>query len=156
MPLIDDALRARIEEGAARFPEKRGGLLGALHLVQDQHGCVSQEAAAELAGLFEVFPVEVLELVSFYNLLHGTPRGRHQVNVCTNLSCALRGANDLLRGLEQHLGVEVGETTGDGRIHLGREECLGACANAPMMRIGGVYHEDLDLARACAVLDELE
>jgi NADH-quinone oxidoreductase subunit E len=154
--VIDDALRARIEAEMARFPEKRGGLLGALHLVQDDQGCVSPEAARELAEMAEVFPVEVLELVRFYNLIHEMPRGRHQVNVCTNLPCSLRGAADLLRGLEAHLGIAVGETTADGRIHLGREECLGACANAPMMRIGGVYHEDLDLARACAVLDDLE
>ena len=154
--VIDDDLRARIEAEIARFPERRGGLLGALHLLQAEHGCVSREAAAELADIFEVFPVEVLELIRFYGFFHEEPRGRHEVNLCTNLSCALRGANELLRGLEEHLGIRVGETTPDGRVHLGREECLGACANAPMMRIGGVYHEDLDLARARAVLDELE
>jgi NADH-quinone oxidoreductase subunit E len=153
---VDQALRARIDAEAARFPDKRGGLLGALHAVQEELGCVSLDAAKELAEIFDVFPVEVVELVSFYNMFHPEPKGRHQVYVCTNLPCALSGANGLLRGLEEHLGISAGETTADDRIHLGREECLGACANAPMIRVGDAYHEDLDLASACAVLDALE
>ncbi len=154
--VIDEALRVRIDAEISQFPEKRGGLLGALHRVQEEVGCVSLEASLELAEIFEVFPVEIQELVTFYNFFHDAPRGRHEVNVCTNLSCALRGANVLLRQLEDHLGVRAGETTADGRIHLGREECLGACANAPMMRIGGRYHEDLDFEGARNILDALE
>jgi NADH-quinone oxidoreductase subunit E len=154
--VIPDELRARIDAEIEKFPQKRGAMLGALHAVQAEQGCVSLDAARELAEIFEVFPVEILEIVSFYNMFHDSPRGRHQVNVCTNLSCALRGANGLLRQLEEHLGISVGETTSDGRIYLGREECLGACASAPMMRIGDAYHEDLDLEGACAVLDALE
>jgi NADH-quinone oxidoreductase E subunit len=154
--VIGDALRARIDDEIARFPERRGGLLGALHLVQEDQRCVSLEAASELAEIFGIFPVEVQELVSFYNMFHDASRGRHEVNVCTNLSCALRGAVTLLRQLESHLDVRAGETTSDGRIYLGREECLGACANAPMMRIGDRYHEDLDFEGARAILDALE
>lgn len=154
--VIDEGLRGRIDAEISLFPEKRGGLLGALHLVQEELGCVSAEASAELAEIFEVFPVEILELVTFYNMFHDTPRGRHEVNVCSNLSCALRGSNVLLARLEAHLGVRAGETTPDGRIHLGREECLGACANAPMMRIGSTYHEDLDFEAARQILDALE
>lgn len=154
--MISADLRARIDAEIARFPEERGGLLGALHLVQEDLRCVSLEAVQELAEIFGMFPVEVQELVSFYNMFHPTPRGRHKVNVCTNLSCALRGANTLLREIELHLGVPVGLTTADQRITLGREECLGACANAPMMRIGDTYHEDLDFDSARAILDALE
>ena len=154
--VIDGALRERIEVERSRFPQPRGGLLGALHLVQEELGCISLEAARELAEIFELFPVEIQELVRFYNLFHTEPRGRHQVNVCTSLSCALRGANGLLRQLELHLGVRAGETTADGRIRLGREECLGACSNAPMMRVGGVYHDDLDFTGARDILDALE
>jgi NADH-quinone oxidoreductase subunit E len=154
--VIGDRLRARIEEEIARFPVRRGGLLGALRLVQEELGCVSPEASVELAEIFEIFPVEVQELVTFYNMLHAEPRGRHEVNVCTNLSCALRGATALLRRLESHLGVKAGTTTPDGRIHLGYEECLGACANAPMMRIGDTYYEDLDFEGARVILDALD
>ena len=158
--VITGELRGRIDEEIARFPDKRGALLSALHAVQAEHGCVSPELASGLAPIFDVHPVEVMELVTFYNMFHEVPHGRHEVRVCTNLSCALRGANGLLRGLASHLGLDlhanVGETTSDGRIHLGREECLGACAYAPMMRIGDVFYEDLDLEAAQAVVDALE
>jgi NADH-quinone oxidoreductase subunit E len=78
------------------------------------------------------------------------------VAVCTNLSCSLRGARDLLRQLEVHLGVKAGEATADGRIHLGHEECLGACAYAPMMRVDDRYYEDLEAESAKSILDSLE
>ena len=154
--VISEELRGRIDREIEKFPERRGGILGALHAVQAELGCVSLDASRELAEIFEVHPVELVELVSFYNMFHQAPRGRHEVYVCTNLPCVLRGASTLLRGLEAHLGVKAGEATADGRIHLGREECLGACAYAPMMRVGDVYHEDLDLEGARAVLDALE
>ncbi len=154
--VITGELRSRIDDEIARFPDKRGGLLSALHAVQAEHGCISPELAGEMASIFDVYPVEIMELVTFYNMFHEVPHGRHEVRVCTNLPCALRGGNVLLRGLALHLGADVGETTSDGRIHLGREECLGACAYAPMMRIGDVYYEDLDLEAAQAVVDSLE
>ena len=154
--VISETLREQIDAEIARFPQKRGGLLGALRLLQGELGFVSLDAARELAEIFEIPTVDVMELVHFYNMLSDEPKGRHQVYVCTNLSCALVGANSLLRELESYLGVRAGETTQDGRIHLGREECLGACAYAPMMRIGEHYYENLDLDAARAVIDALE
>jgi len=154
--VIDAELRAAIEADCERYPVRRGGLLPALHRVQSQLGCISREAVVELAEIFGLRPIEVLELVSFYNMFHGEPRGRHQVFVCTNLPCSLRGARVLLRQLEEHLGIRCGESTPDGRIHLGHEECLGGCGYAPMMRIGDDYHEDLDVERAIRILDALE
>ena len=153
--VISAEARARIDAEMARYPRKRGALLAALHWVQRETGWISEEAAAELAELFEIRPIEVMEVVTFYNMFSDRPQGRHQVRVCTNLSCSLRGARDLLRGLERHLGVEAGGTTRDGRLTLGHEECLGACAWAPVMRVDGVYHEDLDLEQAKRILDAL-
>jgi len=153
---LSPALRARIEAEMRRYPQPRGALLPALHLAQAEHGHVSRELASALAELFGLRPVEVLEVVSFYNLFYDRPQGRHHVYVCTNLPCSLRGARSLLRGLEAHLGVRAGQTTPDGRITLGHEECLGACAYAPMMRIDETYHENLDLEEAKRILDELE
>ena len=107
--VISEAIRATIETLIAPYPARRGGLLAALHLVQRELGCVAPEAMRELAEIFDLRPIEIAELVSFYNMFHDRPRGRHEVHVCTNLPCSLRGARTLLRQLAAHLGIEVGE-----------------------------------------------
>ena len=154
--VISEATRAKIDAEIAKYPKPRGALLPALHIVQAEQGHVSPEAARELAQVFDLKPVDVLEVVSFYNMFYDRPQPRHHVYVCTNLPCSLRGARSLLRQIESHLGVHAGEATRDGRIQLGHEECLGACGYAPMMRVDGVYHEDLDPERAKRILDELD
>jgi NADH-quinone oxidoreductase subunit E len=154
--VISAATRAAIDAEIAKYPQPRGALLAALHLVQKEHGWVAPEAMAALAEVFAIRPIEVMEVVTFYNMFSAEKQGRHQVRVCTNLPCSLRGARQLVHALEQHLGIEAGETTPDGRITLGHEECLGACAWAPMMRVGGTYHEDLDVEKAKQILDALE
>ena len=153
---ISTEIRARIEAEMAKFPAKRGALLNALHLVQSETGHISREIAVELAELFEIHPTDVQGVVSFYNMFYDRPQGRHHAYVCTNLSCSLRGGRVLLKELEEHLGVTSGETTEDQRITLGHEECLGACAYAPVMRVDETYYEDLDLEQAKKILDELE
>ena len=155
-PAISPETRTRIDSEIARYPRKRGALLPALHLVQAEHGWISAALAAELAEIFEIRPIEVMEVVSFYNMFYDEPQPRHHVHVCTNLSCSLRGARTLLRQLEEHLGIEAGQSTPDGRLALGHEECLGACAYAPMIRVDHEYHEDLDLEQAKKILDALE
>jgi NADH-quinone oxidoreductase E subunit len=154
--VISEETRAKIEAEIAKYPQRRAGLLPALHLVQQEMGWISLETAQELAGIFRIKPVDVMEVVSFYSMFYDRPQGRHHVHVCTNLPCSLRGSRDLLRGLEAHLGVEAGETTRDGRITLGHEECLGACGYSPMMRVDETYHEDLDLASAREIVDGLK
>jgi NADH-quinone oxidoreductase subunit E len=154
--VISDATRSAVAELMTQFPEKRGALLPALHLIQSELGHVDSETAVEVAELFELHPVQVLEMLRFYNLFHDTPQAKHHVAVCTNLSCSLRGSRDLLRQLEAHLGIAAGTATADGRIHLGHEECLGACGYAPMMRVDELYHEDLDAETAMSILDALE
>jgi NADH-quinone oxidoreductase subunit E len=154
--VISAETRARIDAEIAKYPRKRGALLAALHLVQKEKGWIAPESAAALAEIFEIRPIEVMEVVTFYNMYSDRPQGRHQVRVCTNLPCSLRGARDLVHALEQHLGVEAGETTADGRVTLGHEECLGACAWAPMMRVGETYYEDLDVEKAKQILDSLK
>ena len=154
--MISDETRARIDSEIARYPEPRGAMLPALHLVQKEHGYISEESAAELAEIFGLRPIDVAEVISFYNMFYDRPQPRHHVHVCTNLPCSLRGARTMLRRLESHLGVEAGEATADGRVVLGHDECLGACAYAPMMRVDGEYHENLDVEKAKAILDGLE
>jgi NADH-quinone oxidoreductase E subunit len=154
--VISEATRAKIEAEIAKYPQRRGGLLPALHLVQKETGWISLETARELAGIFDIKAVDVMEVVTFYNMFYDAPQGRHHVHVCTNLPCSLRGARGLLRGLAAHLGIEAGETTPDGRISLGHEECLGACGYAPMLRVDETFHEDLDLASAREIVDALK
>ncbi len=154
--VISEETRAAIDAEITKYPLKRGALLPALHLVMAELGHVSIESARELAEIFDLAPVDVMEVVTFYNMFDHRPSGRHHVYVCTNLSCSLRGGRGLLAKLEAHLGIRAGETTEDGRIRLGHEECLGACGYAPMMRIDGTYHEDLDETRAKEILDALE
>ena len=101
--VISEDTRAAIDREIAKYPQRRGALLPALHLVQEQHGHVSADCMRELAEIFEILPIEVMEVVQFYNMFHDRPQGRHQVHVCTNLPCSLRGARGLMRQLESHL-----------------------------------------------------
>ena len=148
--------RESIEALFDKYPEKRGALLPALYLVQAEQGYVNPEQAREVADLFDLKPVDVWEVLTFYNMFYTEPQGRHHVYFCTNLPCSLRGGRSLLKAIESHLGIHAGQTTSDGRITLGHEECLGSCGTAPMMRVDGVYHEDLDQAQAVQILDALE
>jgi len=154
--VISAATRARIDAEVARFPAPRGALLAALHWVQTEHGHISDAAMRELAELFGLHPVEVMEVVSFYNLFFTTPQPRHHAYVCTNLPCSLRGARPFLADLQVRLGVDAEGNTPDGRLHLSHEECLGACGNAPMLRVDETYHEDLDVEKACRILESLD
>ena len=110
--VISAASREKIAAEIAKYPVPRGALLPALHIVHAEHGYVSPECAQELASLFEIRPFEVLEVVSFYNMFYATPQPRHQVRVCTNLPCSLKGGRELLHRLEAHLGVKGGERDG--------------------------------------------
>ncbi len=154
--VISDETRSKIDAEIGNFPQRRGALLAALHLVHKDHGYVSTDVAKELSGIFEINPIDVMEVVSFYNLFYDRPQPRHHAHVCTNLPCSLRGARSLLRRLESHFGVRAGEATPDGKLVLGHEECLGACAYAPMMRVDDTYFEDLDFEKAKTILDGLE
>jgi len=153
---VQPETRQQIDALIEKYPQPRGALLPALYLVQAENGFVSSDQAREVAEVFGLQPVDVWEVLTFYNMFYTTPQGRHHVYVCTNLPCSLRGGRSLLKQIEAHLGVHAGETTSDGRVTLGHEECLGSCGTAPMMRVDGVYHEDLDLTRAKQVIDGLE
>ncbi len=148
--------RQEIEALFPRYPEKRGALLPAIYLVQAEKGYVDRQDACALAELFNLKPVDVWEVLTFYNMYYTSPQGRHHVYVCTNLPCSLVGARTLLKGLEAHLGIRCGQTTPDGRVTLGHEECLGSCGTAPVMRVDGEYVESLDLEEAKRVIDSLE
>ena len=137
------------------YPDKRGALLPVLHLAQDTLGYVSLEMEEYVAGLFELSPAHVHEVVTFYTLYFQQPRGRHVVAVCHNLSCHLAGSPRILEHAKRRLGVEVGETTDDGRVTLQSVECLCACEHAPMMQVDDRYELDLTPEKVDRILEGL-
>ena len=137
------------------YPDKRGALLPVLHLAQDTFGYVSLETEAYVAGLFDLSPAHVHEVVTFYTLFFRAPKGRHVVAVCHNLSCHLAGAPQILAHVKARLGIDVGETTEDGRITLQAVECLCACEAAPMMQVDDRYELNLTPEKCDRLLEDL-
>jgi NADH-quinone oxidoreductase subunit E len=137
------------------YPDRRGALLPVLHMAQDTFGWISLETEAYVAGLFDLSPAHVHEVVTFYTLYFQRPKGRHVVALCHNLSCTLAGSKDILGHVKQRLGIEVGETTDDGRITLQSVECLCACEGAPMAQIDDRYELDLTPNKVDRILAEL-
>ncbi len=153
-------LREEIDRWTAKFPpeRKRSAVISALHAAQqDNHGFLTTAIMDAIAAYLGLAPIQVYEVAAFYSMFETHPAGRHHVSVCTNISCMLRGGEQILSYVEKKLGIKVGESTPDGRIFLKREEeCLAACVGAPMMMVDHVYHEDLTPEKIDAVLDELK
>ena len=150
-------LLAEVEALRPRYPTEEALLLPVLHLAQKANGgWLSHEtigAVAELLGLSES---KVAGVVSFYDMYHERPVGRHRIRLCTNLSCQLRGADELAGLLRQELGTEAGEVTADGRCSWVPFECLGSCDTAPMAMIDDDYHENLTPGRLRRIVRELK
>ena len=134
------------------YPTKQAAMLPTLHLAQREFGWISPEVMRYVAGLLELPPIKVYEVVTFYTMYHQKPPGRHVVECCATLPCALNGAEALLQHLENSLGVRAGETTPDGRITLKKVECMAACGGAPCLQVDGAYHENLTLGMADQLL----
>jgi NADH-quinone oxidoreductase subunit E len=158
--LLDEHTREEIDHWRAKYPpeRRRSAVLAALRAAQHQNqGYLTPELMDAVAVYLELPAIYVYEAVSFYSMFEDKPVGRHSVSVCTNISCMLRGAEELVEHIEKRLGVKVGESTPDGRIYLkSEEECLAACCGAPMMMVDHVYHESLTAERVDAILDDLE
>ena len=146
---------AEVRRLQSLYPDPRGALLPVLHMAQDTFGYISLDAEEYVAGLFELSPAHVHEVVTFYTLYFREPKGRHVVAVCHNLSCHLAGAPEILAHVKGRLGIEVGETTGDGRVTLQSVECLCACEAAPMMQVDDRYELDLTPAKVDRILEGL-
>ncbi len=157
---LSEHTRARIDGWLARFPadRRRSALIQALMAAQEQnHGWLSDEILTAVAKYIGIPPVWAYEVASFYSMLHLDRCGRHKVSICTNISCWLNGATALVEHAERKLGVKLGESTADGRVHLvAEEECLAGCVRAPMMLVDGEYHENLTAERFDAIVDALK
>ena len=157
---LSEHIREEIEKWKARFPEdrQRSAVIGALHAAQHENqGFLTTELMDSVAEYLDLPNIQVYEVATFYSMFQTRPVGRNDVAICTNVSCMLRGAEDIVDHVEKKLGIKLGESTGDGRIFLKKEEeCLAACCGAPMMMVNHKYHENLTLEQVDAILDGLD
>ena len=146
---------ARVDGIVTRYPQAAAAMLPVLWEVQRHKGWVDAESEAWVGDRLGVSPAHVHGVVTFYTMYKQQPSGKYHIQVCTTLSCMLRGCDQLVSHLEQKLAIKVGETTPDGKFSLVQVECLGSCDTAPMLQLNDDYHEDLTLERVDQLLDGL-
>ena len=153
-------VREEIDHWVAKFPpdRQRSAVIGALHAAQHENGgYLTPEIMTAVAEYLDLPPIQVFEVASFYSMFETKPCGRHSISVCTNISCMLRGGEDVLAHVEKRLGVKAGESTPDGKFYLKvEEECLAACCGAPMMMVDHVYHENLTPKKVDEILEAVK
>lgn len=158
--LLSKQVRQVIDEAVKRYPEgrQRSAIFDALREVQhENNGYLTVELMDAVAAYLKLEPIKVYEVASFYSMFETEPVGRHSISVCTNISCMLRGADQIVAHIEKKLGIKIGESTHDGRCYLKREEeCLAACAGAPMMMVDHKYYEDLTPEKIDRILEGLK
>ena len=159
-PTLSDHVRAEIDRWRARFPEdrQRSAVIGALHAAQhENNGYLTEALMHSVADYLGLPKINVYEVAAFYSMFQTHAVARHNVAICTNVSCMLRGADDIVAHVEDKLGIALGQSTADGRIYLKKEEeCLAACCGAPMMMVDHKYHENLTTEKVDEILDGLE
>jgi NADH-quinone oxidoreductase subunit E len=157
---LSDHVKEEIEHWKARFPKdrQRSAVISALHAVQHENkGYVTAEHMNAIAEYLELPTIQVYEVATFYSMFQTKEVGRNEVAICTNVSCMLRGADDIVDHVEKKLGIKLGESTPDGKIFLKREEeCVAACCGAPAMMVNHKYHENLTVEMVDEILDGLE
>ena len=153
--MLSEKAKAEIDELKGKYPDPRSALLPALEIAQQEHGWLSEEVMQEVGQAMELPPTEVASVASFYTMFYTQPVGQHVIQVCTNITCSLLGAEHLVEYISRKLGIEVGQTTLDGKFTLLTVECLGSCGTAPMMQVDEMYHENLTEEKIDRILREL-
>jgi NADH-quinone oxidoreductase subunit E len=146
----------KFEETVSRYPKKEAAMLPVLYLAQQEFGFLSPEAIDYVAKLMGQPPARVHGVVSFYTMYNMKPIGRHHIQVCRTLPCALGGAEKITDLIKKKLTIELGQTTADGRFTLSEVECLASCGTAPMMQINDDYYENLNEEKVTEILDSLK
>jgi NADH-quinone oxidoreductase E subunit len=153
--MADASLYDEIQAVAAHYPVRRSAIMPALHLAQERYGgWLPPEAFREVADALDLTPAYCQAVASFYDMYNLEPVGRHEIAVCTNVSCALEGAQDVLEAFERELGIHAGETTPDGEFTLRTFECLGGCGWAPVVAIDYRYREPVKAEDVPRILEE--
>ena len=153
---LTEASRQKIRAIKQLYPSPKSAILPVLHVVQEQFGYIPAPPMVEVAEILEMLYSEVEQVVTFYRMYNQRPVGKFVVKVCDSISCYIRGSDELIAQGEQKLGVNVGGTTPDGQITLGKIECLAACANAPCIQVNDEFIYDVTPEQFDAVLDELK
>jgi NADH-quinone oxidoreductase subunit E len=157
---LSQHVKEEIESWKARFPadRQRSAVISALHAVQhENHGFVTAEQMNAVAEYLDLPTIQVYEVATFYSMFQTREVGRNEVAICTNVSCMLRGADDIVEHVEKKLGVKLGESTDDGKVFLKQEEeCIAACCGAPAMMVNHKYYENLTKEQVDEILDGLD
>jgi len=154
--MLSDALKKKFDELLARYPIKRSAMVPMLLFGQDEVGYISDEIIQEVSQRIGVPTIEVDEVITYYSMLRRQPAGRYHLQVCTNISCMLRGGQEILEHCQKKLGVGHKQTTPDGKFSLEEVECLGACCGAPAMQVNYDYYENLTPEKLDALLERLK
>ncbi|MGE4610491.1 MAG: NAD(P)H-dependent oxidoreductase subunit E [Paracoccaceae bacterium] len=149
-------LADEVQKVAKRYPSKRSAIMPALYLAQDKYGCVDEVVYQAISEMLDVPEIWVFEVASFYSMYNRKELGKYHIQFCTNVSCMLLGADDVLADIQKRLGIEAGETTNDRLFTLSHVECIGACDVAPVMIVNEKYYNNLTNERAAEILDQLE
>jgi NADH-quinone oxidoreductase subunit E len=149
--------RAKADAILSNYEQKRASILMILRLIQDEYGHITRDAELETAEYLGIAPIDVREVMTFYTLFYDKPKAKNRFNVCRTLACALYGAEDIVKHLEQKLGIKAGQTSADGNYSIQKVECLGACEIAPMLQFNDdAFHGCLTKEKVDALLKQTE
>jgi NADH-quinone oxidoreductase E subunit len=146
----------KIDRVIAKYPEKQAAIMPLLYIAQEQNGFVSIEAMREIARLLEMDETDVLGVVTFYSMYHQKQMGKYHIQVCTNVSCMLRGGYEIYDAVQKKLGLKNGEASEDHKFSLEEVECMGSCGTAPMLAVNEDFFENLSTDKALEIIDSLK
>jgi len=146
----------KIKKEIAKYPVKKPAVMAALYIAQEQNGFISNEVIKEVANVLEITPEEVLGIVTFYTMFFQKQMGKYHIQVCTNVSCMLRGGYDIWNTVKEKLGIDNLEVTEDKKFSLEEVECMGSCGTAPMLAINEDYYENLTKEKVEEILESLK
>jgi NADH-quinone oxidoreductase E subunit len=145
----------RIYQELKKYPVKKPGVMAALYIGQEQNGYISNEVIEAVANVLDLTNEEVYGVVTFYTMYHQKPMGKHHIQVCTNVSCMLRGGYEIWDQVKEKLGIDNLEVTEDSKFSLEEVECMGSCGTAPMIAVNEDYYENLDKDKVTGILESL-
>lgn len=153
---FSDDNNKKIEDILKKYPEKQAAVMPVLYLAQEQNGFITNEIMKEVAGILQMTPEDVLSVVTFYTMYNQKPVGKYHIQVCTNVSCMLRGGYEMYETVKEKLGIDNGEVTGDMKFSLEEVECMGSCGTAPMLAVNEDYYENLTKEKVINLLNSFE